>query len=466
MISYREEYFNQFLNEKIFKSSSFKSFKKSIDEVKIYGPELTGKDSKFISDCKNVLDVITSIIRKPQIISKEEEAIVRSDQAYNIDNESFKKTIKDSSLWKRKKGTMEPENVHVKQAIDSYFLYENIFVTKVLDFINNELNSLEKSYSKKVTNFKGLFETESYTYNRFGVFSHFKGSSYPYSGILGTHEQSVKENSKIVTKLLKKTSKLCSTPFYKDLHNAKVRQNQIMMTNILLKDRRYNTCYRFYKKYISLENDEYYLPIYQDYILMRMIKDLNEEYKFTYRQNKIKVTNSEDGLDFNKEILMKDRHFRYLITKDKENYGFIINVKLKNYDEEIIYARYYIILAMEINSENLDDYKEKVSLKYQEGYDHVTIITLKNLTNYYNGILVISFDELDDNKNGLSNLFTSYHMVFKCDFNEYEQLCPICGSRSVGNIDVEYHCSSCEGKWMKLNMYKRDFLWIKSFGGK
>ena len=97
MISYREEYFNQFLNEKIFKSSSFKSFKKSVDEVRIYGPELTGKDSKFIAECKNVLDVITSIIRKPQIVSKEEEAIVRSDQAYNIDNDSFKKKIKYSS---------------------------------------------------------------------------------------------------------------------------------------------------------------------------------------------------------------------------------------------------------------------------------------------------------------------------------------------------------------------------------
>lgn len=466
MISYREEYFNQFSKEKIFKSSSFKSFKKSLDEVKIYGPDLSGKDSRFIAECKNVLDVITGIIRKPQITSREEEAIVRRDQAYNIDTESFKQTINDSSLWKRKNGNMEPENVHVKQAIDSYFLYENIFVTRVLDFINNELNSIAKSYSKKVNNFKGLFETESYTYNRFGVFSHFIGGNYPYSGILGTQELSVRENSKIVTKLLKKTSKLCSTPFYKDLHNAKVRQNQIMMTNILLKDRRYNSCYRFYKKYVSTENDEYYLPIYQDYILMRMVRDLKEEYRFTYRQNKIKITSLEDGLELNKEILMKDRHFRYLISKDKDNYGFTIDVKLKNYEEEVIYARYYIVLALEINQENLNDYKEIVSLKYKEGYDHVTIITLKNLTNYYNGILVISFDELDDNKNGLSNLFTSYHMVFKCDFSEYEQLCPICGSRSVGSVDVEYHCSSCNGKWMKLDMYKRSFLWIKSFGGK
>ena len=50
-------------------------------------------------------------------------------------------------------------------------------------------------------------------------------------------------------------------------------------------------------------------------------------------ENKIKkgYTFATLALDFNKEILMKDRHFRYLIVKDKDNYGFIIRTVIHYY---------------------------------------------------------------------------------------------------------------------------------------
>lgn len=472
MISYKEEYFNQFSLEKIFESSSFKAFKNDVEKITFYGPYQENEENGFIKEAKNILDIITSIIRKPQITNKDEESLVRSEQAYNIDNSSFRDTIQDPSLWKRKKGVMTPELVHVKQATDSYVLYENIFITKVLDFINNELLGVSRIYEKRITNLQSYFENDSFSFNRYGVFSFINANEYPYKDILYEKDSSTKENSAEVNKLLKKCSTLRSTPFYKDLSKAKTRQNQIMMTNILLKDRRYFTCYRFYKKYVSVRDESYFLPLYQDYVLSRIIHDLKDQYVINETINNMKVSKNTRGLSFSNTIYLQDKYFVYGIDKDQDDYGFIINVKQKKewYKRQKLslnqYAKYYAIFALEINQENLKDYQKLMAKKKDEGYDDVCIITLRNNTHYYHGILNVSFYEQDDDKEALRNLFVSYHMLFDADSEIYSTQCPVCGKRSAGEDNFNYHCSSCRSRWSIINLNKKQYLWVKGFGGK
>ncbi len=470
MISYKEEYFKLFAKEKIFESSSFKTLKNNLNSVTLYGPYQNSEDQGFIKDAKEVIETIISIVRKPQITIKTEDSIVRSEQASNIDSTSVKKTLEDSSLWKRKNGLMSPEYVRVNESTDTIVRYENIFICKVLAFINEELISLSRIYEKKIGSIKTYFETDNFSYNKYGVFATLNASRFPYEGILFNNENSTKETSEKVNKLLKRCSTLFSTPFYKEVSKHKANRKEIILTNVLLKDRRYNICYRFYKKYISSHDESYFLPLYQDYVLFRILHDLQDKYRFNEMINDVKISSTSRGLKFNRAIHLQDKIFTFSIKKDPQEYGFIVTAKKirEKYDEDTLeqLATYYIVLSLELNRENLKEYQELLKKKKNEGYDDVCLITLRNNTNYYNGVLTVSFYKDDDQEEALNNLFQSYHMLFVGDEDTYSKICPLCGKRSVHFDGVNYNCSGCKGKWTYITLNRKSYIWVKGFGGK
>ena len=55
---------------------------------------------------KEVLDKITSIVFRPHIKSSTEEIIQRSELSSSLSVQSFNDTIKDTKLWKNKRGEM------------------------------------------------------------------------------------------------------------------------------------------------------------------------------------------------------------------------------------------------------------------------------------------------------------------------------------------------------------------------
>ena len=459
MISYKEEYFKSFLKEDILKSSSFSELKKKVDEAYLFGPQLEREDKGFIDDAKRTLDILQAIFRKPHLSIKNEEAIIRSGLAPSIDAQSFLKTIEDSSLWKRKNGVMTPTHVHVNLSTDTFVLYENIFICRVLDFIFTELNSLHRTYEKRVGSLENLFETNEVTYSEYGFISKMNQFGYPYNNILDDENKSTYQKTKAVSSLIKKCVLLKTTPFYKEVSMAKAKRKEIIMTNILLKDRRYFLCYKFYKQYLATTSDAELLEHYKDYIFLRMVKDLKNDFIFTPYAHRTKIK-YDKNLCFNGRISLYNKLFNYYI--EKENDGFKISVKLRK--DEKVATYYYLIPILEVNDENLKAVQTLVNDKLEEGFENVIVLTLRNNSRYHHNIVCLSFFQDDDREGALMNIFRSYSLIFKADLSIYEEVCPTCGKKSIRKVKSIFNCGNCLCKYKHISIDEDKYLWLIGLG--
>lgn len=459
MISYREEYFRSFIKEDILKTSSFKALYKKVDEVNFFGPSLDKEDEGFIEDARKTLDMITSIFRKPHITIKDEEAIMRSSLAPNLDPVAFLKTVEDTSLWKRKNGRMLPENVHVNLVQETFILYENIFICRVLDFIKQELGFLYKLYERRAGSLDNKFETTQITFGGFGFISNLKQFDYPYKNILSDESKSIYSKSKKVKALLKKCVLLETTPFYKEVGIARARRRDIIMTNILLKDKKYNVCYKFYKQYISQIDEVETLELYKDYLFLRMVKELKEEYIFTPYSHTLDLAFAKH-LRIDKKISLYNKYFNYYIEKVSD--GFIVSSKLR--EDESIGASYFILPVLDVNKGNIKQIKQKIKDKALEGYDSVTCVALRNNTMEHSHIVSVSFFEDDDKKGALKNIFRSYSMLFACEFDLYKEMCPVCTSTGIKQIEENYKCGHCGSLYREIDVDEKEALWLKVVG--
>lgn len=459
MISYREEYFKSFLKEDILKASSFGELKKCIDAVYLYGPRLDKEEEGFINDAKRTIEILQAIFRKPHVSIKDEEAVLRSGIAPALDNQSFLKTMEDASLWKRKDGKMTPEHVHVNLVTDTFILYENIFVCKVLDFISTELDNLYKIYERRAGSIDNKFETSDVTYSKHGFIARLDKYGYPYSDVLSDPFSNTYLRTKTVSSLIKKCTLLKTTAFYKEVSLAKARRKEIVMTNILLKDRRYFLCYKFFKQYLATKSESEYLQTYKDYIFLRMIRDLRDDYTFAPRSYNVSIS-YQNKIKVNSKIILYNKLFNYYLEKVDD--GFIVNVKFKNDESEM--TKHFILPVLEVNKENVKAVKTLVNDKYDEGYESVIVLTLRNNTRERHNIVCVSFNRDDDRIDALRNIFKSYSLIFSGDASLYEELCPKCGRKGVRKKEDTYICPSCASKYKHILVEDKTCIWLKCLG--
>ena len=100
---------NKFYNW-IKENDSFADFFNDCQELEIKSlQELSFKnDEEFFNDLKNVMSIIATIIHHPHMTNREREIIVRSDQAANLTQDMFNKTMRDSELWSERNLKMVP----------------------------------------------------------------------------------------------------------------------------------------------------------------------------------------------------------------------------------------------------------------------------------------------------------------------------------------------------------------------
>lgn len=468
MISYKEEYFRRLEQEPVFASSSFSALKKNAEKLTFYYPYNDQEEHRFLKEAKEILEIIAGIIRKPQIRLKYVDQLVMAHQAGEVDTESFTATVRDPSLWKRKGDKMAPEYVHHFTTDDTCVSYENIFVVRVLDFLKEELSALKAGYEMQAGNLRSFFGTKDFGYHPYSAFSALRENPALSATLLKTPLG--REHSESVARLLKKCSSLASTSFYKELRQNKLLKKSVVPTNILLNDPRYFACYKFFRKYTSSRDDGYFLPLYQDYVLLRILHDLQDTYRFNETINRFKVAQTERGLTLSSALYLQDPYFLISLKKDPEACGFIVSVKLKKaYDAQNAHhpsGTYYIAVALRIDSENLDALQRRISEKLDEGYDDACIVALQNSAGVYENSLTVSFYTRDDVPDALKNLFASYHFLFEGEEDTYSAQCPVCGMRSVHAQSADYRCASCRSAWTALALKQKNYLWIKGFGGK
>lgn len=375
-------------------------------------------DKKIFASFQNILNVISSIALKPFTLNKREEIIEASGKASAISDEAFRKTLKDASLWKRYDHEILPEEVYYFQYYDELLTYENIFIITLLEMISSEL---EKYRSFYVSLLKTSDESSSLTLE--GDF------------LSNALEDTLQAEHKLL--------KIKNTSFYKNVSRANKRIKNVIPTNILLRNQRYNAAYKFYKEMITYEDVSFLKEDLARYWYILLLKELRKE-SYILRDNKAQL------MDKKKILLPSSLHFKKgkemelsLSYLEKEN-AFLLEGTMSKIDGKIL-------LHLESN-EHFPYIEEK------EGIDGNDFLSLwhygykKEMEN-----ILFSDDYLTEEE--LIHLFLSSHFIENKGNEEiYSKYCPLCKSDSLKEKDHMYLCEDCYSLYHLDNKGKIIFL--------
>lgn len=358
-------------------------------------------DLNFFDDVSFIISVIASIINHPHLNNTGEDIIIRADLAGSISQESFQKVFKDPSLWKEKNLEMVPEYVHHYQYIDEIKTYENIFIGMIINVIDSNINS-------------------------YGTF---------YAGLIPSLNVNTKEKlendqiEKILDRidyLKRKILYIKSSNFYKEISKCDLKLKTIVPTNILIKDRLYNHCYKFYRKFIkyteieNLEND------YEEYYFYNLLKILKE-------RNFVLVKEEKDIWHFNLE--------KFKVTLKKlNNKGINLTINYMNKAT----ASHNLLIQI-----NEDD-----NLIFDQTASSNDIISIWNLKNEDGKIL--NKDNMTP-RNLINMWLDSKFILNQVQKSLYTRYCPICKNRGIMEEKHIYKCTTCGTTYVFVN---NDTIWF------
>ena len=373
------------------------------------------QDNAFFDEISFILNVIASIISHPHLSNVGEDVVMRSELAGHLTVESIQRTMRESSFWKEKDLDMKPEYVHHFKYTDELKIYENIFIGVIIKVLDHEVSEYIDFYNQLIPS------------------------------IDGDNSDSLLEDDNIeialkkLSVLRRKLRFVKNTHFFKEVSKVKFSLKNLQPTNILVKDRLYNHCYRFYKKYIKyidqklLETD---FSTYYYYLILKACKkkefilDIEKNQKFTnlhfingrFRVNLIKEGNSsilmKIAIDGKKHIV----NHRLVISKDRE--------------------------VLDLAGVN------------QEGALTIELATLWNIK-----------DSLDLNRYVFKNkvfedVVAEYWINSKFDIrqikqNMFEKYCPVCKCDNLDENEEIYTCAECGTKYKFIDKNTAWFLKIR-----
>lgn len=398
-------------------------------------------DIKFLDELSFILSVIASIVARPTINTNVEDIILRQDQAPSIQPEQYQKIFKDVQLWKRKKTKLLPEYVHYSQSIDIIETYENCFVAMLINQIHEELNRYYDFYVMQLK-----------TYDRINNVQLTIDDAY--SALLK------------VEKLLKRVKYLKNSYFYKRVSKVKFKMGNIKLTNILLHNRLYNYCYKFYLKLKAYSQGAKLSNEFNLYYFFLLLKVLHKnEYVLEVNEELDVLT-----LQKNEKFKMPTLVFRkedFVITLKKERYGLIVEIisnQLKKSRNFV--SRNYLTFDVE---HTFNDTRSLVRTDYFENKKFLNIDSLsirgRSFVNNDNSLEIVEENpapEVDLLERWLAEKTTTV-VASKA---VYERFCPVCKSREIIYERNNYNCVQCKSKY---TFYKddenRECVWFISLGG-
>lgn len=413
------------IKRKTLNSKDTKSFYANCDLFNL--PSLQEKsfanDIAFFDDINFILSVIISIISHPHILNKGEEIILRSELVSSLSNDMFLKTLKDSSLWKHNKEKEKiPEYVYYYQHVDNLKIYENIFIVYLINLISNELNKESEFYSSMISTIR-----------------------YSNNDLLkNDHIQSSFEK---IDLLQKKLEKIKSTFFYKSISKGgNISLRQVTPTNILLKDRLYNYCFKFYRKLVSFEDLEDSSNDFKNYFYILFLKCLKAKgFKLTtskINQNEI----FDQDFHFERAILLTNGIFDIKCFLDEG-----INISIIHNKAKHLIVNHKLYLS---NHFLFTDIKDLIN----KNEENVQVLSLFTRANIINNQLSIILDNLKSEQEMISDYIDDLMLLYKANKNLYLKYCPYCKSNDINEIDEDVlSCNSCRSSYTFLSP---DELWF------
>jgi hypothetical protein len=210
-------------------------------------------DDAFFDEISSILNVIASIISHPHLSNRGEDVVIRSELAGHISTDSFQRMFKEPSFWKEKDLEMVPEYVHHYQYTDEIKIYENIFIGMVIKIIDQEVMEYIDFYNQLIPSIDNDNSADL------------------------LEDDSIERALSKLNVLRRKLKFVKNTYFFKEVSKERLSLKNLQPTNILVKDRLYNYCYRFYKKFIQYVDKETLVKDFNTYYYLLVIKAMKEK---------------------------------------------------------------------------------------------------------------------------------------------------------------------------------------------
>ena len=367
-------------------------------------------DRAFLREVSSVLNVIVSIIYHPHLSNKREEVIIRVEQAQNVGQESFLATIKDGKLWKKHGIRMIPEEIYYYQHEDELRIYENRFIGFLVDVIDRELAKFSTFYLSRLPALTAKDETLD--------------PSQIGAAILE------------IDRLRRKTQFIKNTHFYKEVSRGKPISAKIQPTNILLKDRLYRFCFKFYRAIARYEDAAAAKRDLRAYYMILLFRELSAL--------GFAMTSSEAG--------------KYRFERDD------FALSLEYTDGGALAMTVFCHKLSDASAVHILDFsvetERALSSEVEAGdYDGAEVISVWDSSYADSGVI---FGTQSGTESELIRewLLSKINMV-SADKNIYKKYCPVCRSRGVDHADGVYTCPACDSRYIFDESGADTTVWFK-----
>ena len=425
------------INEKLYLEKAIKQINKfgndhvgindfydNLDELNIKSlQDLSfNSDLKFFEHINFIISVIISIISSPLISHKGENIIVRSDQVSSLQTQSFIKTMKDSKLWKHnKENKMIPEHVHYYQNVDEIAIYENKFIVMLIDMIESEMDKYSSYYSNMILTYKG-------------------------SNSLSISTDNVQKAFSEIGLINKKIKRIKVTYFYKEIaRKGKIKIKHVVPSNILLKNRLYNFCFKFYRHLITYQDNDLLIKDMTKYYYVLLLKELKNQNFHASKTNVDLDSINFRGLKIDNHFRLYNSKFTVIVGNDELTNG--ISLIVINKKDKTLYSNTLLMFDHSSSFETVKDNLKEINLIYKD-YDQIEAMSLISRAYIDNEVKVIKQDFMKEDEM-LRQYLNDKFLEIKCSKDLYTSFCPVCKSRSIDKDEFSEicNCQNCKSSY-------------------
>ncbi|MBR2023724.1 MAG: hypothetical protein IJ996_04325 [Clostridia bacterium] len=423
---------------------------------RVDGEELVvTNESVFADSVATVIAYIRSAFKDPHIFLKKEEIIQNVAVASHIDNETLRMNYKDSKLWKLKTLDASPEFVHAFVYEDDLAIYENRFLTYLIDtlfeLLTRRLNAMKVGMATLAQDEDG----KKKVLTRGAFMQMQKQSSQPISLI--TCEDSKVTIFNSFLKSRKRLTQLKQHPIYMACKKkGEFNILNLHPTNILIADKQYHYCYDFYLNYLKREADVMSEEkMYQTFVAMHFLFALD---KLGFVAKGQEVLLGQFG-----QVKFDG------VTMQKGAFSVTLN---RNTDDEV-YCKVVNTVSGSVAEYTVDIFHSSQLSSYTSLSARVDIAKMNNPKSFRT-VLVTDYQSTDDDvvqllparadaTDVMAEIVQSFMVCLEGSTEAYSRVCPLCGGTLVAQVDVDHVCSSCDGLYNLYEHDKKQWLWIKRF---
>ena len=370
-------------------------------------------DIAYFDRISFILNVITSIIAHPHISNTTEDIILRAELVNSVTPETFRETMQDYGLWTFDGVRMIPENVHYHQNIDNLRIYENVFIVMLVKLIAAELNKYTDFYASLIETFRGQPQ-------------------------LSLDENNVSVALFRIQSLTKKIRYIQNTRFYKEINKAPTYLRVVHPTNILLKDRLYNYCFKFYRSLVTYPDKEALMHDFALYYSMMLMRSLRR-YGFEMAQDSGKLTFDSNKCLVIPTMCFENAGYRVRFEIYGDNLGILFHIENKLVpNSAAAVAEHLLLFSPQSNFADIAELAEAA-----DSCTTVEAISLWNMAHIEKTVLPVYRNPLSEQE-VVDEWLAGKLSASRASSDLYRTFCPACQKAGVSVDDDDLRtCSGC-----------------------